>query len=1072
MAQKLNLNRFKSSGVYTVEIDESQNIALPLGTGRLIIGSSKRGPINTVVALSDLNSAVAVYGEKDTKLESRGSYFHRTLEVALRRGPVFALNVLPTDDTLDKVKFATFNTESASFSSDLGAAAFEQPLSSFFNTQKLWFTDEDQFNRTKNNALGPEDDNKIFSIVNLGKRPITVWAKLADVSGYDVTVKEYYKVTGGDKVTIPTYLHPDDIVADYIVEVIAVEGEWTDNVRLANDPVFKSYFNEKGLIMSKLNGFLNLREVKVVARVNGSLIPQFKDPSGSDISIDRVFNRLFSQTELFCALDENKIELIDLETAFANANMDSHRIDLAGHGYSDLIAADDQDYFIDNGFTGNYTDANAKLDVLGYKAPVKNTAVFEVTTGANDSSRVVTESGNQIIIAREGTQLYAAWDNGFLVTGNGFILTQNGTAATKYIKIEGGYTEVVANVTKNYIKIKAYDNVALTNQTATIPVITVGPDTFVKISLDIHAANSTTKVFDFAAELAAEDVPTEISTTKLALNKIEMKVLASTSVTVGSGQPTVTANNAAYLAEVSEFVKPNHFVKAKANGNGRTRFLKIVSVAGTTEIGAPTTVVTPAVPAVNETNIAVDSFNTGATTITLSANNANIVIGCTVSGTGIAANTTITNKVGLVLTLSAATTAASSGTYTFTKAAIAAVNTVTVKTFKKFLVTTLVPTDATILGIDIDSLIVFHKGIKNYISSVKGIVLSGFTMRDAQLPNGTATRQSEILGWLYEYTNIANTLAEGEAVDFRYIIDTYEGDISGSSKYYLAKIAADNGQCLAILNSPSYRQLELSAEPSFADAVTKLVSAKHIADGGNLDLNPTKTFKFVDEDVNGVPMGSYAAYFMPNLIVNDGGRNKSVPPAAFVANAFMNKFEAGRPFSIVAGKNGVLGDPEIVNVEYELSQEDRDQLEPAGFNLIVRRRGFGIMVFSNNTAYQKINSALNNTHVREALATIEKDIERILFNFLFDFNDEITRLRIKTLVEGYLERVKNAQGISTYTVVFDSTNNGPEVLSANSAIIDVFLDFPRGIHKFINRITITRVGGGLSSESTGFIPSF
>ena len=239
-----------------------------------------------------------------------------------------------------------------------------------------------------------------------------------------------------------------------------------------------------------------------------------------------------------------------------------------------------------------------------------------------------------------------------------------------------------------------------------------------------------------------------------------------------------------------------------------------------------------------------------------------------------------------------------------------------------------------------------------------------------------------------------------------------------------------------------------------------------------MDLNPTTTFKFVDEEINGVPMASYAAYFLPNLIVNDNGRNKSVPPAAYVANAFMNKYEAGRPFSIVAGKNGILGDPEIVNVEYELSQEDRDYLEPVGYNLIVRRRGFGIMVFTNNTAYQKINSALNNTHVREALATIEKDIERILFNFLFDFNDEITRLRIKTLVEGYLDRAKNAQGVASYTVVFDSTNNGPEVLSANSAIIDVFLDFPRGIHKFINRITITRVGGGLSSEATGFIPSF
>lgn len=1070
MAQKLNLNRFKSSGVYTVEIDESQNIALPLGTGRLVIGSSKRGPINTVVALSDLNSALAVYGERDTKLESKGSYFHRTLEVALRKGPVYALNVLPTDDTLDKVTFATFNTESASFNSDFNASAFEQPLSSFFNTQKLWYADEDQFNRTKNNALGSEDDNKIFSIVNLGKRPVTVWAKLADVSGYDVTVKEYYKVTGGDKVTIPSYLHPDDIVADYIIELIAVEGDWSDNMRLSTDPVYKTYFNEKGLIMSKLNGFLNLREVKNIARVNGSIIPQFKDATGSDISIDRVFNRLFSQTELFCALDENKIELIDLDTVFANASMDSHRIDLAGHGYMDLIAADYQDYFIDNGFIGDYTDANAKLDVLGYKAPVKNTAVFEVTTGVSDSSRVVTENSNQIIIAREGTQLYNAWYDGFIVTGNGFITTQNGTTASKYLKVESGFTEVVNLVTKSYIKIKCFDNVALTNQTATIPVITV-VDTFVKISLDIHGTSTTTKIFDFATELTANSTGLEITTTKTALNKIEMKVLSSTSVTIGSGSPTVTANNAAYLAEVTEFVKPNHYVKAKANGAKRSRFLKILSVAGADEISSAS-VVTAAIPAVNETAIAVDTFIAAATTITLTAANANIVIGCTVAGTGIAASTTVTNKVGNVLTLSAATTAGSGGTYTFTKALVAAFTTVTTKTYKKFTVTTLVPSDSTIIGVDIDTNIIFHKGIRNYITSSKGVMLSGFVMRDAQLPNGTATRQADILGWLYENTNIASTLAEGQAVDFRYIIDTYEGDISGSSKYYLAKLAADNGQCLAILNAPSYRQLELSVEPSFSDLTTKLVSAKHIADGGNLDLNPTTTFKFVDEEINGVPMASYAAYFLPNLIVNDNGRNKSVPPAAYVANAFMNKYEAGRPFSIVAGKNGILGDPEIVNVEYELSQEDRDYLEPVGYNLIVRRRGFGIMVFTNNTAYQKINSALNNTHVREALATIEKDIERILFNFLFDFNDEITRLRIKTLVEGYLERAKNAQGVSSYTVVFDSTNNGPEVLSANSAIIDVFLDFPRGVHKFINRITITRVGGGLSSDATGFIPSF
>jgi len=70
---------------------------------------------------------------------------------------------------------------------------------------------------------------------------------------------------------------------------------------------------------------------------------------------------------------------------------------------------------------------------------------------------------------------------------------------------------------------------------------------------------------------------------------------------------------------------------------------------------------------INETGILVSQFAAGASTITLSTANANVIVGCTVSGTGIAAGTTITGKAGLSLTLSTATTAQSSGTYTFTR---------------------------------------------------------------------------------------------------------------------------------------------------------------------------------------------------------------------------------------------------------------------------------------------------------------------------------------------------------------------------------------------------------------------
>ena len=194
MAEKLNLNRFKSSGVYTIEIDESTNLSLPISTGRLVIGSSKKGPINSVVLVNDTRTLSAVYGENDTKLEKNGSYFHRTIEVGLRQGPVYALNVLPVSDS-DIAYFRTFNTESASNNSIYSANTNSDPLSHFYNTQKLWFADASNINKYKNIKLGDDyilspstygnadkDANKILTLVNLSRKDVTAWVRVADTT--------------------------------------------------------------------------------------------------------------------------------------------------------------------------------------------------------------------------------------------------------------------------------------------------------------------------------------------------------------------------------------------------------------------------------------------------------------------------------------------------------------------------------------------------------------------------------------------------------------------------------------------------------------------------------------------------------------------------------------------------------------------------------------------------------------------------------------------------------------------------------------------------------------------------
>ena len=990
--RRINLNNFKSSGVYTVEIDQSENVALPLTTGRLVVGSSRIGPFNTIVLINDLRTLRAVFGDIDPKLEKAGSFFHRSIEVALREGPVFALNVMPIDtddDALtnqDQAYFTTFNTESTSNNS---GAPVKNPIIDFFNTRRLWFASSSQLNRTKNLALGDDfvtnpgglglvsiPSNKILSFVNTGKSNITIWTRRADTTGFDITAREWYNTIGaGEDTEFPNFVHPDDFISDYMVEVIILSGDWTNYLKLANDPIYGQYFDESGLIEARASEFFALREIRVINRTVGCLIPNFIDQSGNSISIDRLVNRVFPSTGVMCALDDDKLELVDLtNTAFNDVEVDTHRIDLIGHGYDELDT--DNDYTADDGGyeTDGTTvaDATPLIDVLSYRKPADANLIFEITssetevdflagttipTALGDTYIITPTSGDPYIIAMEGSKLYQSYSNGFVKTGD--VVTDG--VIDYYLKTQNNFSIIVSGNSLNYVKFFVYSDITLLNQEdVTNITYTGGGNTYIKIETGSAAGADFKHTFNLANTAFFTD----------------FTITQPNKIIVG-----INTANTTNKAKIDEFIRVNHFIKAQRVGDVRPRLLKIISVSSREELSP----------------------------------------------------------------------------YRL-----------------EYTITTMAPSVDEINGIDVtNNQIQVYKGVYNFVNTLRGQYLKGFAIRETLLPNGTAARQQDILKYLFDNTSIPQALAGKEVIDFRYVVDTYEGEISSNSKYYLAKLAALHGQAMALLNTPSIEQFEKSVDPSFISTTNKLLSTELISTGGDLSLNPSFVFKFAEEDVNGVPLSSYATYYFPNLIIRNGNRNISVPPAAYISNLYIRKFKNGTPFLIVAGgKRGVITDPELVGIEYELTDQDRDFLEPVGHNLIVKRRGFGTLLFSNNTAYQRVNSALNNAHVRDNLSTIERDIARILFNFLFDFNDEITRLRVRTIVENYLDAVVNARGLSSYRVVFDSSNNTNEVIENNAAIIDVIVDFPRGIHKFINRITITRVGGQLSSESTGFTPSF
>lgn len=314
---------------------------------------------------------------------------------------------------------------------------------------------------------------------------------------------------------------------------------------------------------------------------------------------------------------------------------------------------------------------------------------------------------------------------------------------------------------------------------------------------------------------------------------------------------------------------------------------------------------------------------------------------------------------------------------------------------------------------------------------------------------------TEYLNTLSGGNGLYNALIDKDIIDFRYIVDTF-GSFDGSinNKRNLSQLAKDRENASAILNAPTIAEFKLSSDPSFKNDF-RTFETRFIADGGNLDKNPTGlyTLPSIAEGAN------YAFYYGPGLVVSDNGKDIIVPPAAYVANNYIDKYTNALPWSIVAGpRRGVVSGANVKGAEYSFDKRDRDILEPFGINPIVFQRGVGLTILGNKTAQQSIKSALSSAHVREVLIYIQDGMADILKDYVFEFNNVQTRLEIKTLADSFMESVKQDGGVFEFRNIMDSTNNTNEVIDNNIGIIDTYVEPVKGLEIVVHRTTILNTG--------------
>ena len=1095
MALSPSLQQFKSSGVYRLEFDKSQITNIPSETIRLIIGFSKKGPFNTPVFVQDSIFFKDIFGDIDTTLERKGSFFHRTALTCLDRGPVIVLNLLNLDDVLDTSNFQSIATSST----DVNAVVDSAPVSSFFNKDKFWFTDSAALisSAEANQSLY---SNRLLNFANVGRKPISVITRKSDVLGFDVLAKDWFGVG-----KVPFWMNENDYVSDYMIDVIVVEGDFSSYTTLAIDPIFGPYFDATGVkktIIDQfgherdgLTSFLALPQVNVLGVYTGAMIPEFQDKNGNNIYVQDLVNLETSKTGLLMALNPDAFDNDPFDIAGESRRVSGDLIDTVGHTIE--------------------SEKPGVLEFLSYYGAITEDLTYTKTTGATAitipfivSASTGTTGAQALYSASTALQGGTGWTS-IGATGYFDTLTIYGPGSSTLPALFSSYFTSQSE----FESFAATIVVGKTFLPGSVKALAGGTGIANYIGINSKELNLTTNTLTVKIPLTQDSTSTVAGPTSTNLG---WYYIGGAGVTNGGGtaSATIIRSNAwkyndtgatagilagqdsdIYQANLNGIITDGDRISMSATGStaGATFSYVEFTRGGTSDFS---TGFTTQFNGVNPIFNKIVNYTTVASHLYagLTGPEQTIPAGTTFSFRSYTGNINESLEVDLTLTPTDPTTTIwldnsangplglngfngkivkgqylvqnFGGTSTPTNlspltgksrltriiSVVQYTNPLEANTYQKIKVTTNDPIFVDTYGGvgEVER----YEDIRNFVDHYRFSSLNGYTLRDAQMPNGTGDRQNAILDVMYN-SNIAQALEDREVITFRYIVDSFQGLIEPASKIRLTKLAKNRQSALAICNMPSVKQFKDSTNPLFKFDTSHSFDTQYVPTGGNLNLNPSNIF-----NLPGIADGAnYSAFYGPNLVIRENGHNISVPPAAHVSNLYIDKYTLALPYSIVAGpRRGVVTGAGLVGVEYNFDRTDLDWIEPFGYNAIVNKRGFGLTINANQTAQQTVKSALSQVHVRELLIYIQDGIEAILKNYRWEFNTAQNRLEIKTLADNFLSQVLADGGVYDFQNIMDSTNNTNEVIDNNIGILDTYIEPVRGMGILVHRTTILRTG--------------
>jgi hypothetical protein len=184
---------------------------------------------------------------------------------------------------------------------------------------------------------------------------------------------------------------------------------------------------------------------------------------------------------------------------------------------------------------------------------------------------------------------------------------------------------------------------------------------------------------------------------------------------------------------------------------------------------------------------------------------------------------------------------------------------------------------------------------------------------------------------------------------------------------------------------------------------------------------------------------SYAATYWPWVQTIDPNisRQAWTPASTLIPGVYALNDSLANPWSAPAGtQRGIL--TSAIRAERYLTQGNRDDLYENNVNSIATFPNTGVVVFGQKTL-QKKQSALDRINVRRLLIELKGYISQIADALVFEPNNIVTRNNFLSQVNPYLASVQQRNGLTSYKVVMDESNNTPTVIDNNQLVGQIYL---------------------------------